>query len=595
MDKHSFYGSSKRKRVSHYVTLAEAVEEEVEAARFIILPPDSGDKPIPSDEEDDDAENLPEPPGEIEAEVEEVYEDSESSSDESDIAEHLPEMTWSKNKSFVDPIGTCVKSFNLEEKFPQYVSLTPYELFCLIFDQEIVDLIVSETQKYANRDKNEKNFQTNSDEIRQMLGILLISGYHQLPSQRHYWSADPDLGVPMVRDTMSRARFETLKRYLHLADNLNLEKGNKVAKVSPLYAIVNKKLLQFGIFHEKCSVDEQMVPYRGLHSARMFMKDKPVRFGYKIWGLAGSDGYPYCMKIYTGKEEISAEPERKKKKTDPREKDPRDSLGGRVVLQFAQVVLQESDPLHHKFFFDNFFSSYGLFRELKIMKLYAVGTIRENRAGGASAHLISSKDLKRKERGSYDSVCDGIVYINKWHDNSIVCTASNAITHNPVRSVTRRKKGGTVNTSQPALIHEYNKGMGGVDLLDRLVAAYRPTIRTKKWWWPLFSHALVVMVTAAYRVHCNLHKHGGLLTHLDFVRYITKCLLEAAPSSRGVGGGHHGAIPVDIRVSLNHEKSPTTQGRCIVCHKNTRIRCSICNVRIHHDRNTDCWKTHHSK
>ena len=29
---------------------------------------------------------------------------------------------------------------------------------------------------------------------------------------------------------------------------------------------------------------------------------KPIRFGYKIWSLCGEDGYPYHLKIYTGKE-----------------------------------------------------------------------------------------------------------------------------------------------------------------------------------------------------------------------------------------------------------------------------------------------------
>ncbi|KRY41980.1 putative piggyBac transposable element-derived protein 3 [Trichinella spiralis] len=43
---------------------------------------------------------------------------------------------------------------------------------------------------------------------------------------------------------------------------------------------------------------------------------------------------------------------------------------------------------------------------------------------------------------------------------------------------------------QPHLIQAYNSGMGGVDLLDSLVAVYRPTIRGKKWYWPLFANAI---------------------------------------------------------------------------------------------------------
>ncbi|KRX24551.1 PiggyBac transposable element-derived protein 3 [Trichinella nelsoni] len=50
---------------------------------------------------------------------------------------------------------------------------------------------------------------------------------------------------------------------------------------------------------------------------------------------------------------------------------------------------------------------------------------------------------------------------------------------------------------QPHLIQAYNSGMGGVDLLDSLVAVHRPTIRGKKWYWLLFANAINVATVAA--------------------------------------------------------------------------------------------------
>ena len=35
-----------------------------------------------------------------------------------------------------------------------------------------------------------------------------------------------------------------------------------------------------------------MVPHFGSHPAKMFIRGKPIRFGYKNWVLASSDGYP---------------------------------------------------------------------------------------------------------------------------------------------------------------------------------------------------------------------------------------------------------------------------------------------------------------
>ena len=42
-----------------------------------------------------------------------------------------------------------------------------------------------------------------------------------------------------------------------------------------------------------------MVPYFGRHSAKMFICGKSIRFGYKNWVLASSDGYPYNFETYT--------------------------------------------------------------------------------------------------------------------------------------------------------------------------------------------------------------------------------------------------------------------------------------------------------
>ena len=101
-----------------------------------------------------------------------------------------------------------------------------------------------------------------------------------------------DLGVPIVSKAMSRAGFRNVKRHIHFADNHHLEQGNKIAKVAPVYTSVNATLAKFGVFQEDLSIDESMVPYFGRHSAKMFIRGKPIRFGYTVWSISGSDGYP---------------------------------------------------------------------------------------------------------------------------------------------------------------------------------------------------------------------------------------------------------------------------------------------------------------
>ena len=104
----------------------------------------------------------------------------------------------------------------------------------------MIDLIVEQTNLYANRDKNMHNFKTDQDEMKKFLGLIIISGYHSLPSENDYWSTADDMIMPIFSSTMSRDRFRLIKRYLHIADNSSLAQS-KVAKILPLYELLKKK------------------------------------------------------------------------------------------------------------------------------------------------------------------------------------------------------------------------------------------------------------------------------------------------------------------------------------------------------------------
>ena len=179
--------------------------------------------------------------------------------------------------------------------------MSEYEIWRKMFDDDMVHVLHEQTLLYARRDKGNPQFNVTSDEVMNFLGILLFSGYHSVPAARNFWSNQPDLKVPFVSNVMTRDTFDRLKTYMHLADNNNLMEGNKLAKVQPIYDVMNRNLTQFGFFHHDLSIDESMVPYYGKQSAKMFIRMKPIRFGYKLSVLAGYDGSPYSMSIYSGK------------------------------------------------------------------------------------------------------------------------------------------------------------------------------------------------------------------------------------------------------------------------------------------------------
>ena len=75
-----------------------------------------------------------------------------------------------------------------------------------------------------------------------------------------------------------------------------------------------------------------------------------------------------------------------------------------------------------------------------------------------------------------------------------------------------------------------NKGMGGVDLMDRLLESHRPTIRGKNSTGPLSVNFLNNTVVAAWRIYCRLGQQK--VSHPEFRRQVALCLLKADEETR---------------------------------------------------------------
>ncbi|XP_043191510.1 piggyBac transposable element-derived protein 3-like [Amphibalanus amphitrite] len=316
---------------------------------------------------------------------------------------------------------------------------------------------------------------------------------------------------------MPRNRFELIKRYLHFADNEHLPTGDKIAKVRPLFEELNRVLLQFGVIHPQLSIDEQMVPYFGRHSSKMFMKGKPVRFGFKLWVLASSDGYPYQVEMYTGK---NAGPGEGRAGCESL------GLGGDVVLRLLECL---QTPAQHHVFFDNYFSSYALMIALRQRGIRATGTVRDNRL--KKCPLPDNKTAEKAPRGQHWYQSTNGVLAVKWRDNRAVTVVTNHSDISPLKDVQRwsgdeKKK---VTVKQPNLIYEYNQYMGGVDLVDGAVGAYRPVIRWKKWYGTLVTNAFGLLRVASWRMYRSCT--GRSVDQLVFTREVALELLKTRDKS----------------------------------------------------------------
>jgi hypothetical protein len=76
--------------------------------------------------------------------------------------------------------------------------------------------------------------------------------------------------------------------------------------------------------------------------------------------------------------------------------------------------------------------------------------------------------------------------------------------------------------------------MGGVDLVDSVMALYRTTVRSKKYYHKIFFHLLVLMYVNAWFLYCRDATGEDQISFLNFKIGIVQGLLKADKTSTTV-------------------------------------------------------------
>lgn len=238
--------------------------------------------------------------------------------------------------------------------------------------------MVDKTNLFAIQ-KNVARFKpTNLCEIKKFIGIHIIMGNLNFPRARMYW--DSHIGIPLVKDYMPVNRFMKLRQTVHLVDITAREEDNndRLWKVRILYDTIRKRCLDLQMETNLC-IDEQMVPFKGSLNIKQYIKNKPKKWGVKIFILAGQTGKIYDFLIYQGAT------------TELEEKYKQFGIGAAIVMQLSERIQEKNYGLY----FDNYFSSYNLFQFLLSRSIHAIGTIRVNRF--CNPPLPSDKEMKKEE------------------------------------------------------------------------------------------------------------------------------------------------------------------------------------------------------
>ena len=480
---------------------------------------------------------------------------------------------------------------------------SPYEYFRQIFDEEFLDLVVTQTNLYASQYLTKNMAQLSprararswkpltSNELEIFLGLVLLTGLVDKKGRlQSYWSKKTLIATPFFNETMSRDRFQLITAFLHFNDNEKMPNDcdDKIYKIRPvLDFLVNKWRELYGL-GEHIAIDEGMLKWRGRLCFRVYNKDKPTKYGIKSYMLADSkSGYCWNMAIY-----------HREKKT--------------VKQTVHGLLAPKCLGMWHSLYMDNYYNSVELSEDLLEQKVHTIGTLRSNR--GEPSEIRNPSNLARHEVIAKDN---GKVMVLSWKDQRIVKALSTKHDATLV-TIQRRKKGGhgaMENVEKPACICDYNEHMSGVDHVDQMISYYPCTRKTLKWTKKVFFYLMELSVHNSHVLFKAKSRNQNMKLY-DFQMKLIRRLCQVSEQNDSSSGSTDDEapppkVPRHDPISRfrggfksHHIKSfPPSDGkkypqrRCRFCknnsvRKDTRYYCEECNVPL---CKAPCFGDYHSK
>lgn len=372
---------------------------------------------------------------------------------------------------------------------------TPFQCFNYYITPDFKKKIIEQTNLYVLQANPSSTTVFTENDLDNFFGILLYMSVQKFPSTRSYWS--PMFGYPLISSIMPVNKFEKLKLSLHFNNNDNHKPvghpdHDRLFKIRPVIEHLNERFATAPM-DQRLSIDEQMCSTKVAHFLKQYLPKKPHKWGFKLYVLCSLLGYAYKFEIYSGQEN-----------QDRLDGEPDLQATGNVVIRLLRGVPRMRN---HIVYFDNFYTSLPLVHYLAKLGIHSVGTVQQNRI--PNSKLPEKKEFMKKDvpRGSYEdrvASCDGIdISCTAWKDNKIVTLLSTYAGALPEAKVDRydKKKKEKVKIACPFIVLEYNKHMGGVDLMDSFLGRNHITLRSKKWYLRIFFHLFDLAVTNAWIIY----------------------------------------------------------------------------------------------
>lgn len=450
-------------------------------------------------------------------------------------------------------------------------SVTEKESWSYLFSMDILETIVKYTNQKLIEIRQKYKDPTKSDlrdlDVVELLGFLGLLFYTAAFRSNHEnirsLFATDGTGRDIFRCIMNVNRFAVLLQCLRFDDPNTRDERKKDDPTAAISEIFDKFVTNcqsaYSIGSLAC-VDEMLVGFRGRCKFKMYIANKPCKYGLKIMALTDSrnnyffNGYIYCGKDSDGR--TLPEVERKLQKP-------------------TQAVLRLSSPIqgsNRNITADNWFSSFELVNILKQRKLTYVGTVRKNKREIPSEFLPNRKRQVESSIYGFTKDMTLVSFVPKKGKAVLLVSSMHS---SPAQDA---------EVNKPEIISFYNNTKSGVDSLDEKCVTYCTGRRTRRWPMAIMFRIMDISAVNAFILH-QAARDNPQQTRLQFMKNLAKQLVTEELERRLGNSRLRQEVRISIRKILGKEEEQIASGTDKL---STRKYCSICPKKLKRKTSTIC-------
>ncbi|XP_005110942.1 piggyBac transposable element-derived protein 4 [Aplysia californica] len=443
---------------------------------------------------------------------------------------------------------------------------TAREVYKLIITDDVINKWTVETNRYAretiglkkkaaanlsDRSRFKSWKPVTSQEMRRFLAVCLHMGLVHKPTLNHYWSLHPALHSSFCAKVMSRERFLSILAFLHVSNNADyIPYGEKnhdpIHKIRPFVEHLNHTFMSLYEPHRELCLSESVCPFKGRSRFKVFMKNKPAKWGFKLIQVCESkSGYVQRFEMYCADKRVSNKP-----------------------VEVVDRLLEPLKDKGHHLYLDKAYCCPQLWDRLHRRRTMMCGACRKSCAGMPAAWF-----QHRQSPGQLDYRRKGQLVVTRWTDRREVVTLSTI--HLPQLQGTHGRFGAK---DKPVSVTDHAKHTAGLARSDQVVSFFPMKRKSQKWWKKLFFH-LLTLVSVQTAILLNKHRRSKdrkALTLSTVVKEIVLSLVDQQQQTLETTASDTASLPND-RLSGKHFPSwcPQTPGRTA----HSRRVCKVCMVK----------------